>query len=1249
MIKLMHQCRKVVVGFGPESMNDQVKYVVATAIQKMLDNNTLDQAKVIPVKLTRDAVIPPCLEAFQEINVWEEDLSQKLINQLELETICVSKKNILTKSEEEQSLQKDLNSDTEKIEEYLLKRQNVLCKEASQFTPAIMRARYKVDISQMFTDLELLKENDKKEAKPTTLQDVADIIKSTPNCKTLIEGQGGIGKTTILRRLASNWATGKILFEGKIVFLLNIRDLEKDDDILDLIEKQTDMKDFSRHTKLSKDSLVDFLLIHDDKIVLLLDGLDELRFSNKSLICLFTKEILPKSTVILTSRSENIDEFINKCNVHVKVKGFDSQSIKEYIVKHFSYFRKPELGTSLIDELGIDRYTLPNTDVYSMCRNPMLLLLICLLWEENQSLPHNKADLFKEIFRCILNQFNKKQEKYRKISKLEDAPEEYVKAMILLGKYMYKSLKVNQLSIDKRDLKDNKDIVDLALKLGFVYEEAPISKSNFDSIYMPPHKLIVESLVGFYLSKLCENEGMENECIECVTRLLTPLNDNEWDEIRESEHLAIVREFAVGFLGDKAGIFLNHWITNNISKYRSLPRNLEFVKKQHEDAVLKTLIAKMKCTKLHQHIDNISASIRMFISPEDTPGPKLHSMEYNDDMLSTFCSNMALDGKGRVIAHLLSIDSSCDNVMIKNQSGHIMNDMIKECSNRGGQLVLQVLNISNNNLDSIDGTLLGSLMIMSPRMYWLEMSNCNLSGDAVNDMIRECSNKGVKLALEQLRINDNNLSNVDGSLLGSLMIMSPIMCWLKMSNCNLSGDVFNDMIRECSNRGVQLALEQLRINDNNLSNVDGSLLGSLFILSPELKKFKMNNCKLSGDVMNDMIKECLNSGVQLPLASLLISDNNLSIIDGSLLSSLLSVFSELRVLKMNNCKLSGDVMNDMIKEYSNRGVQLALADLFISDNNLSAIDGSLLSSLLSVFSELRVLKMNNCKLSGNVLNDMIRACLNRGVQLRIADLFISDNNLSTIDGSLLSSLFILFSELSMLEMCNCNLSDDTVNYMIKECSNRRVQLPLLGLNISGNNLSNIDGTLLGSLLNMSPKLKKLVMQNCNLSGDVINHMINMGSLMILSFKLNDKIVMHNNCILPSDVIKCSYCGLALEWLNISGNNLSNIDGTLLGSLLNLFSELWKLEMRNCNLSGDVMNDMARECSNGEVQLQSLYLSDNDLRNIDDTLLWSLIMSPKLMKLEMNNCNLSDDVMNYMTRECTDRGTIVLFDNIFYDD
>ncbi|XP_071955348.1 uncharacterized protein [Antedon mediterranea] len=250
-----------------------------------------------------------------------------------------------------------------------------------------------------------------------------------------------------------------------------------------------------------------------------------------------------------------------------------------------------------------------------------------------------------------------------------------------------------------------------------------------------------------------------------------------------------------------------------------------------------------------------------------------------------------------------------------------------------------------------------------------------------------------------------------------------------------------------------------------------------FIMSSNLDDLNMQDCDISGDIINDMIIKCFDTEGEWGLVCLDISFNNLSGINGTSLGR----FNPVRRLEMQDCTLSGDIMNAMIKKFP-----WCLSYLNISSNNLSDINGTSLGYLI-MSPNLYGLNLYDCNLSGDIINDMTKECSDRGVELRLSDLNISSNNLSDIDGTSLGYL-IMSPNLYRLDMYDCNLSGDIINDVIKECSDRGVELRLSRLNISHNNLSDIDGTLLRSLFTMSPKLNVLSMYNCNLSADIINAM-----------------------------------------------------------------------------------------------------------------------------------------------------------------
>ncbi|XP_071948490.1 uncharacterized protein [Antedon mediterranea] len=1312
------------------------------------------------------------LNKFEFTNIWDAIFVLEKENLLDTPSKMTRFTDCLGKSAQDR--------DGDKIRHYLLTNQQRLYRNCNRFTPQIMNSAFEVDIADMFTELVLLKAGDK----PTKLQlkDVILKIESTPECRVLISGEGGIGKTTLLRYFAYNWATKKSfeIFKGKILFLVNIRDLDKDRNILDLILKEIELDDFSLETDLAEDPklIKKFIMDHPDEIVLLLDGLDELRFQNKSPLRLFKKQRLERSLVVVTSRSINIDEYIKNSNVHVQVKGFDYENVTKYITQYFQQVEKPELGNSLIEKLRV------TIVAYQMCKNPMLLLSICFMWEEEQHLPTDKADLFKAFFLCILNQFNR-QDNISKIPAFEEIPEKYLTSMLLLGKCMYDGLKNNQLSFIKTDLHTIaiRDKVDdtLALELGFVYEDKThLKKSKLAKTYTAPHKLIVESLVGFYLYKLCELVSLESESNNL---LLSTLGDEEWENIRESEHLKMTHEFAIGFLGSGATMFLKHWITNRFPTYRSLILLLKWVlNKEHLEDVENELMDHVTQLDIMNSVCN---SLRIFLTYQqpnvsvDTNNlfylmRKIHDI-HNPIINERFCDNMPSGEKGKVLAHSLiavsdqskileRIGGDCMSYVIDECEKHnmkydishltiyhptaehilvhiltnspqlkcfiakpdaltgtILNDIVSQhCSKsvRSSEVIhvrkqpifsqLNKLVISGNDLSKINGASLASLFNISN----IKMHNCSLSGGVMNDMVSVCSSRRGILTLSELDISDNNLSQIDGVSMAYLMNSSDNRYSLDMHNCSLSGGVMNDMIRGCSRRGVTLTLSKLDISDNNLSQINRASFECLVNISQ--CSLNMHNCSLPCEVMNDMIskdvtfkvssdtlsqidgasissltnlfsnlddikggysisfkrnditsssssvdvtvkvgndihfsqmdstsmaasyltnvfynrydlkdkyslsaevmkdmmnRECSTKGVSSKLSILDISDNDLSLINGSSLAYITSIIHNPHDLNMHNCNLSGELMNDMIREYSSRGVTLTLSKLDLSDNNLSKINGASLSFIFINIHNLYDLNMHNCNLSGEMMNDMIRECSVKGVTLTLANLDISDNDLSLSNGASLTCFISIIHNRHDLNMHNCNLSGEVMNDMIRECSRRGVKFGFYKLDLSDNNLSKIDSAFLAYLISSFHNHCHLNMHNCSLSGEMINATIKV----------------------------CSDRGVTLTIANldISDNNLSQIDFASLTYLIRVI-HINELNMHNCNLSSEVMNDTIREGSRNValVLLSKLDISDNNFSQIDGTSLFNIC--PMLRMLNMHNCNLSFEVKNAMVRECSRR-------------
>ncbi|XP_033115952.1 NLR family CARD domain-containing protein 4-like [Anneissia japonica] len=1230
------------------------------------------------------------------------------------------------------------------IRKYLLGRLKLIFSKANRFTPATWNSRYEVDIAHMFTDLDILNENKDNKVEKPTIQEVLGIIKSTPACRVVIDGEGGIGKSTLLRFLAYNWANDlDETFKGKLLFLVKVRDINKC--VVNEMLKVVNVDEFESLTNLKPgyDLIKQFIVKHAHEIILLLDGLDELKDHTKSPISLFKKEQLNNSKVIVTSRSGTVglDNFVKESDIHVNVKGFNERNIERYIKRYFKYCKKPVLAETLISKLILDesrRKDSKHMDPVLICKNPMLLLSVCAIWEDKQYLPTDKSELFKEVYRCIINMYIDKHEalQMRKISIFENIPPKYIYAMLVLGNCMYESLKKNKLSINKANMEGNKEGVELALKLGFVYKDAPIYKDDFEEIFTPPHKLIVESLVGFYISNQCKTQIHQ----------LKPLENNEWDVIRMNEHLEVARMFAIDFLEAKAGKFLKHWITNSLSIF-SLMTHLNHVKEEHRVHVEKTItdyisehsfemkphildICNSLCRCIHyidptvnenwtflrltrkaQHVQNqivnlLKKSRFLKMSPELLGKMIAHLLIVLKDQNVLFKDNVHLRDD-HVVNFLLNefqklrfqydISDLINNSLHPSLLTHILfqapnisflnlnkchvtgdkiNEYFMQCP-KSGMLKLKCLDISNNNLSAVKGASLAGLLTMSPNLNGLNMTKCMLSGVVVNDMVRICSSRVVVLNLEEIYISNNDMSSVKGSSLSGLFVLAPNLNYIDMQSCSLSGVAVNDMVRHLSNNRVKMILlEKLKICGNNLNEIEGASLAGLLVICPVLSELQLNNCSLSGSVFNDMIKMCISKKVMLELTHLDASNNDLSAIEGALLAELLAMAPNVYMIDINSSSVSGTVVNNMVEICSKKKVVLKLQHLNISYNNLSAIGGASLARLLVLAPNLNYFDVQNCGIEGVVVNDLVENC-SREVVLKLEYLNLSDNNLSAIKGNLLGDLLVMAPNLCTIGIKNSSLSGAVVNDMVRIRFKKDGLLKLEELDISDNNLGAIEGASLARLLFMAPNLRDIYINSCSLSGAVVNHMIKILpsmrvvlDLILLDISNNDlsaikgdlladllamvpnlRTININNSNLSGAVVNymVEICSkkevvlLKLENLNISYNTLSAIKGASLAGLLVLAPNLNYFDVHRCTLKSVAVNDMVGVCSGKRVQfkLEYLNISNNNLCAIEGAVLADLVMMcPKLSKLEMSKCSLTGGVMNDMVSVCVSKGVML---------
>ena len=235
------------------------------------------------------------------------------------------------------------------------------------------------------------------------LEDYTDMFKGKPT-RMLVYGRPGIGKSTFCKKAAYDWskALKEILMNFSILLLIKLRDVCDVGNIRDVLRAS---KLLASDGPISVDSLYDYIINNQDKVLLILDGYDEYSFAEEHspILEIWKGEQLRDCHVIVTTRQLKCDELRGPCHIELEIKGFESWEQKRTFARKF-----------LVGEDELDKFMsyLREKDIVGMAEIPLLLLMLCLLWKEKdrEGLPQSRADIFTRFIQTMLNHKGERQQ-----------------------------------------------------------------------------------------------------------------------------------------------------------------------------------------------------------------------------------------------------------------------------------------------------------------------------------------------------------------------------------------------------------------------------------------------------------------------------------------------------------------------------------------------------------------------------------------------------------------------------------------------------------------------------------------------------------------------------------------------------------------------------------------------------------------------------------------------------------------------
>lgn len=322
------------------------------------------------------------------------------------------------------------------------------------------------------------------------IMELKDIVKEEDTRLIVIEGEPGIGKSTLALELCHQWQKGSLLQQFSLVLLLKLREervhaattiwdlfYHDDDDLRDEVVEEV-------NDKAGKDVLFIF------------DGFDELpdATTETSLVMdIISFNHLHMATKIVTTRpqSTKLQKYLETHkSERIEIVGFTRESIQK-------------AASNVLDDTDdFSSYLLAHPVIEIMMRNPLTCAIVLNTYkyrESDRPIPHTRTQLYTELTISLvsgyLNEIGEHELAESLPEKLEDFPKKLYSQLLCVGELAYTGTILGHKEIFEK-LPDN------CSGLGLLIEHRSLLRVTETVKYNFFHKTLQEYMSAFYISQL---------------------------------------------------------------------------------------------------------------------------------------------------------------------------------------------------------------------------------------------------------------------------------------------------------------------------------------------------------------------------------------------------------------------------------------------------------------------------------------------------------------------------------------------------------------------------------------------------------------------------------------------------------------------------------------------------------------------------------------------------------------------------